>query len=67
MDNKDNKKKEIRNDLIDLDETKPLRKEENIETDAASSIKTNFDKKHGRNNKPLGGGHEPGTTPGTGF
>jgi hypothetical protein len=67
MENKDSKKKEVRNDLINLDDTTPTRKEENIEKDAASTIKTKFNKKHGRTHKPLGDGHEPGTTPGTGF
>ncbi|MNJ93126.1 hypothetical protein D3C87_108050 [compost metagenome] len=68
MDNKDknNKEKEVRNDLIDIDDTKPTRREENIESTSSSTITTNFTKNHPRKHEPLGGGHEPGTTPGTG-
>lgn len=62
-----NDKKNVRNDLIDTDDTKPTRTEENIESTASSTVKTDFDKKHGRTHKPMGDGHEPGTTPGTGF
>ena len=67
MENKEKKEKEVRNDLIDIDATKPARTEENIESTASSTIKSNFDKKHGRTHKPMGDGHEPGTAPGTGF
>ncbi|WP_199121178.1 hypothetical protein [Pedobacter sp. ASV28] len=65
--NKNEKKKEIRNDLIDIDDTKPTRTEENIEKNSSSSIKTNFSKNHTRKHPPMGDGHEPGTTPGSGF
>lgn len=67
MENKDKKEKKVRNDLIDIDETKPTRTKENIESTSSSTINTNFGKKHPRKHEPLGDGHEPGTTPGTGF
>ena len=67
MEYKDKKEKEVRNDLIDMDDTKPARTEENIETTSSSTIKSNFSKKHPRKHDPMGDGHEPGTTPGTGF
>ncbi|WP_343533211.1 hypothetical protein [Pedobacter sp.] len=67
MDNKDKKEKEVRNDLIDINETKPTRTEENIERNSSSSIDSKFAKNHSRRHKPLSDGHEPGTTPGTGF
>lgn len=68
MENKDknNKEKEVRNDLIDINDEKPTRTEENIESTSSSSITTNFTKKHPRKHEPLGGSHEPGTNPGTG-
>ncbi len=67
MENKDKKEKEVRNDLIDIDETKPTRTEENIESNPSSSISSKFTKNHSRKHEPLSDGHEPGTTPGTGF
>jgi len=67
MENKDKKEKEIRNDLLDIEETKPTRTEENIESVSSSTITTNFTKKHSRRHEPMGSGHEPGTTPGAGF
>ncbi|WP_113639003.1 hypothetical protein [Nubsella zeaxanthinifaciens] len=65
--NKNTEKKEVRNDLIDIDDAKPTRTEENIEQTSSSSITTKFTKDHGRKHEPMGGGHEPGTNPGTGF
>lgn len=65
--NKDKKEKEVRVDLIDIDDTKPARTEENIESTSSSTINSKFTKNHPRKHEPLGGGHEPGTTPGTGF
>lgn len=65
--NKNNKEKEVRNDLIDIDNEKPTRTEENIESTSSSTITTNFTKKTPRKHEPMGSGHEPGTTPGTGF
>ncbi len=67
MENKDKKEKEVRNDLIDIDDKKPTRTEENIESTSSSTITTNFTKKPPRKHEPFGDGHEPGTTPGTGF
>lgn len=67
MENKDKKEKEVRNDLIDIDETKPTRTEENIESNPSSTISSKFTKNHSRKHEPLSDGHEPGTTPGTGF
>jgi len=67
MENKDKKEKEVRNDLIDIDETKPTRTEENIESNPSSTINSKFTKNHSRKHEPLSDGHEPGTTPGTGF
>jgi len=70
MENKDRnekREKEVRNDLIDIDETKPTRTEENIESSSSSTINSNFSKKYSRRHEPFSDGHEPGTTPGTGF
>ncbi len=65
--NKYNEKKEVRPDLIDLDDDKPTRSEENIELTSKSKITSNFSKNPPRKHEPMGGNHEPGTTPGTNF
>ncbi|WAC40630.1 hypothetical protein [Pedobacter sp. SL55] len=64
---KDKKEKETKVDLIDIDDTKPARSEENIEKAPTSAVETKFNKNHTRRHEPMGGSHEPGTTPGTGF
>ena len=67
--NQEENKKEVKSDLIDAvnpdKETK--RTEENIEKSSSSNPTSMFEKKHTRSNHALGGSHEPGTTPGTGF
>ncbi|MGV3545491.1 MAG: hypothetical protein ACO1N4_00410 [Pedobacter sp.] len=66
--NLDNKEKEVKVDLIDIDDdTKPGRSEENIELAAKSTISSKFSKTPPRKHEPMGGSHEPGTTPGTNF
>jgi hypothetical protein len=61
------KKKDVKNDLIDVEnENDTVRNEENIEKNSSSKVTTTFQKNHGRTNPPLGDGHEPGTIPGTG-
>jgi len=67
MENKDKKEKEVKVDLIDIDDTKPTRTEENIEKAPTSTVETKFSKNHTRRHNPMGGSHEPGTTPGSGF
>ncbi|MFN0257052.1 hypothetical protein [Pedobacter ureilyticus] len=67
MENKDKKEKDVRVDLIDIDDTKPARTEENIESTSSSKVTSKFSKTPPRKHEPLGGGHEPGTDPGTGF
>lgn len=64
---KDKKEKEVKVDLIDIDDTKPARSEENIELTSKSTISSKFSKNPPRKHEPMGGGHEPGTNPGTGF
>lgn len=60
-------KKEVRNDLIDIDdENKKPRNEENIEKNTSSNPTSKFEKNHTRTNHSLGDGHEPGTIPGGG-
>lgn len=67
METKNEQKKVVKNDLIDLaNEAQEPRKKENIEKSSSSKIaSTKFSKKHGRVHNALGEGHEPGTTPGT--
>lgn len=65
--NLENKEKEVKVDLIDIDDTKPTRSEENIELTSKSTISSKFSKTPPRKHEPMGGSHEPGTTPGTNF
>jgi hypothetical protein len=51
--------------VTDAEQETP-RNEENVEKNSSSKINSNFKKKHGRTNNSMGGGHEPGTMPGTG-
>ena len=68
METNNEKNREIKNDLIDVDtnEQDTPRNEENIEKNTSSNPTSMFEKKHGRTNNSLGDSHEPGTTPGTG-
>lgn len=68
METKDEKKKVVKNDLIDIDkENEPPREKENIEKSSSSKIASQkFSKQHGRVHNSLGESHEPGTIPGTG-
>lgn len=68
METKNENKREVKNDLIDVEngEKDTVRNEENIEKNTSSNPTSMFEKKHGRTNNAFGDGHEPGTTPGTG-
>jgi hypothetical protein len=61
--------KDVKVDLIDAvtQDNETTRSEKNIEKSKSSNPTSNFEKKHARTNHALGGSHEPGTTPGTGF
>jgi hypothetical protein len=70
MENYNEKKKDVKNDLIDVDanNTDDNRRKENFEKSSSSNITTEkFNQDHGRTNNSLGDGHEPGTTPGAGI
>lgn len=61
------KKKEAKNDLLNLEtEKESPRKKQQIEKNTSSNPTSRFEKKHGRTHHPLGDGHEPGTLPGGG-
>ncbi|RYG12817.1 MAG: hypothetical protein EOO07_18495, partial [Chitinophagaceae bacterium] len=61
MENQNENKKDVRNDLIDVDKEKDTpRNEENIEKNTSSNPTSKFEKKHGRTNNAFGTGHEPG-------
>ena len=67
MENHEEKKKDVKNDLIDTDiENNEGRNEENVEKNSSSKVTSNFDRQPTRTNPSLGDGHEPGTLPGTG-
>lgn len=67
METKNEKHRDIKNDLINVEnEREEVRNKENIERNSSSKVTSQFEKKHGRTHHPLGDGHEPGTTPGTG-
>lgn len=67
MENDKEKKRDIKNDLIDVGtEKEEPRNEENVEKNSSSNITSKFEKKHGRTNQSFGDGHEPGTIPGGG-
>lgn len=65
--NENEKKRAVKNDLIDVDTEKDTpRNEENVEKNSSSNVTSKFEKKHGRTNQAFGDGHEPGTIPGGG-
>lgn len=61
--------RDVKVDLIDAvtPDNETTRSEKNIEKSKSSNPTSNFEKKHARTNHSLGGSHEPGTTPGSGF
>lgn len=67
--NQEETNREVKVDLIDAvnPDKETSREEKNIEKSKSSNPTSNFEKKHARTNHALGGSHEPGTTPGTGF
>ena len=67
MQKKGKKERKLRTPVIENGEEKPARNQENIERRPSSVMGSKFTKTHSHGHEPFGSGHEPGTTPGTGF
>lgn len=67
MEKKGKKERKLHPQVIETGEHKPARNQENIERRPSSVVASKFTKTHSRGHESFGSGHEPGTTPGTGF
>lgn len=67
MENNKEKGKIIENELLNK-EVEDVRERDSLDNNKSSKQATNlFNKDKGRKNNPLGPGHEPGPTPGSGI